>query len=156
VRETTVPVIEQGAVWVKGANRFPVKKHVIAKMFIGYLNREVVGTASSATGEMICFDWGMSSVCLAIGHEELNNLVWLDENAGEKDEWIRVEDRLPTESGRYWCYVEEITDLGRGYFQWNCAYSQNGKIFTDRSLCNGERITHWRPLPEPPKRSPEL
>lgn len=65
--------------WVKGTRNFPVKKPVIAKKFISYLNKEVVGTASSATGEMICFDWGVSSVCLAIGHEELNDLYWLDE-----------------------------------------------------------------------------
>lgn len=68
-----------GLRWVKGTRNFPVKKPVIAKKFISYLNKEVVGTASSATGEMICFDWGVSSVCLAIGHEELNDLYWLDE-----------------------------------------------------------------------------
>lgn len=79
---------------------------------------------------------------------------WLDESGQSQpggEEWISVDDRLPTEGGRYWCYVEEITDLGHGYFQWNCAYNQNGRLFTDKSLCNGERITHWRPLPEAPK-----
>jgi len=78
-----------------------------------------------------------------------NNVEWLDESGA--DNWISVNDQLPAESGRYWCYVEEVTDLGRGYFQWNCAYNQNGKFFTDKSLINGERITHWRPLPEAPK-----
>jgi hypothetical protein len=73
-----------GAAWIKANERFPVKKQVIAKKFISYLNTEVVGKASSATGEMICFDWGVSSICLAIGHDELNDLEWLDESPNEQ------------------------------------------------------------------------
>lgn len=97
--------------WVKGTRNFPVKKPVIAKKFISYLNKEVVGTASSATGEMICFDWGVSSVCLAIGHEELNDLYWLDEQpaAGREEDavaflaWIQKNDYYySTHGGGYW------------------------------------------------------
>lgn len=100
-----------GPRWVKGTRNFPVKKPVIAKKFISYLNKEVVGTASSATGEMICFDWGVSSVCLAIGHEELNNLYWLDEQpaAGREEDavaflaWIQKNDYYySTHGGGYW------------------------------------------------------
>lgn len=97
-----------GAVWVKASTRFPTLKPVIAKMFVSYIFKVVVGTASSTTGEMICFDWGVSSVCLRIGHEELKNLEWLDEQAappGEREvdavefgAWIRL-SWMPTENG---------------------------------------------------------
>ena len=73
----------------------------------------------------------------------------LKENRPE-EEWISVEDRLPDEGGRYWCYVREVTDLGVSHFQWNCCYNEDTKTFTDSTLTNGENITHWMPLPEPP------
>lgn len=76
-----------------------------------------------------------------------------DESAAGRDEdWIDVNDSLPEESGRYWCYVESLTDLGFSYFQWNCDYNSQLKRFSDMTLKNGERVTHWRKLPEPPKR----
>lgn len=86
------PAAPTGPRWAKGTQGFPIKKPVIAKKFINHLNREVVGTASSTTGEMICFDWGVSSVCLAISHQELNDLEWLDESAAPKpyDELYRL------------------------------------------------------------------
>ena len=69
----------------------------------------------------------------------------------EKDnEWIDVNDRLPEEGGRYWCYVESLTSLGFSYFQWNCDYNPQLRRFSDMTLKNGERITHWRLLPAPP------
>jgi hypothetical protein len=72
--------------------------------------------------------------------------------SGEIDDWISVDDQLPTESGRYWCYIQELTDLGFSYFQWNCAYNANERRFSDSTLTNGENVTHWRKLPDPPKR----
>lgn len=70
----------------------------------------------------------------------------------ELDDWTDVNDRLPEEGGRYWCYVESLTDLGFSYFQWNCDYNPQLRRFSDMTLTKGERITHWRPLPEPPKK----
>lgn len=78
---------------------------------------------------------------------------WYDESAGESDavdDWIDVNDRLPEEGGRYWCYVQHLTDLGFSYFQWNCDYNPQLQRFSDMTLKNGERITHWRPLAHPP------
>lgn len=66
-------------------------------------------------------------------------------------DWISVEDGLPEEGGRYWCYVEEINDLGISHFQWNCSYHEVEKRFSDRSL-NGGKVTHWQPLPAPPNK----
>ena len=73
----------------------------------------------------------------------------LDEQEIE-DSWISVEDRLPEEGGRYWCYVEEITDLGISHYQWNCYYHPTDKSWSDRFV--PMYVTHWRPLPEPPKK----
>jgi hypothetical protein len=74
-----------------------------------------------------------------------------DGKSNSMHEWIDVNDRLPEEGGRYWCYVEHLTDLGFSYFQWNCDYNPQLRRFSDMTLTKGERITHWRNLPEPPK-----
>ncbi|MCQ4169705.1 DUF551 domain-containing protein [Hafnia paralvei] len=60
--------------------------------------------------------------------------------------WISVADRLPSEFGRYLCYVEEQNDLGKSHYQWNCSW--NGDVFSDSSLTG--RVTHWMPLPAAP------
>lgn len=91
---------------------------------------------------------GLSNKCLGIAERyaasKLNNTI--------EDKWISVEDELPKESGRYWCYVEHQTDLGLSHFQWNCSYNEISKTFSDRYLTDGERVTHWQPLPKAPKK----
>lgn len=137
----------QGIGWVKASTRLP-KKHIdviVRNIKTGHVKR--TRNFGHNTGWDVSMDIEF----------KWDNTEWLDETGQSqqpgREEWISVDERLPTEGGRYWCYVEEITDLGRGYFQWNCAFNQNGRLFTDKSLCNGERITHWRPLPEPPKKN---
>jgi hypothetical protein len=69
---------------------------------------------------------------------------------GRVEDWIRVEDGLPEEGGRYWCFVEELTDLGISHFQWNCSYHEVEKRFSDKYLTNGQKVTHWtKLLPSP-------
>lgn len=57
-------------------------------------------------------------------------------------EWISVKDRLPMKNDRVLVYRPEMkeSDVGAGsvQFGWNCSRKK-----TD--------ITHWMPLPEPPK-----
>lgn len=65
--------------------------------------------------------------------------------------WISVADRLPSEFGRYLCYVEEQNDLGKSHYQWNCSW--NGDVFSDSSLTG--RVTHWMPLPAAPAQENE-
>lgn len=65
--------------------------------------------------------------------------------------WISVADRLPSEFGRYLCYVEEQNDLGKSHYQWNCSW--NGDAFSDSSLTG--RVTHWMPLPAAPAQESE-
>ena len=65
--------------------------------------------------------------------------------------WISVADRLPSEFGRYLCYVEEQNDLGKSHYQWNCSW--NGDEFSDAELSG--RVTHWMPLPAAPAQESE-
>ncbi|AXF67011.1 DUF551 domain-containing protein [Leclercia sp. W17] len=62
--------------------------------------------------------------------------------------WIPCSERIPTEIGRYWCYVEEQNSLGKSHYQWNCSW--NGDRWWVESE-NGGRVTHWMPLPNQPK-----
>lgn len=63
------------------------------------------------------------------------------------DGWIPVSEKMPEESGRYWCYVEEQNSLGKSHYQWNCSW--NGEVWSDKALTG--RVTHWMPLPAPPQ-----
>lgn len=63
------------------------------------------------------------------------------------DGWIPVSERVPEESGRYWCYVEEQNSLGKSHYQWNCSW--NGEVWSDKALSG--RVTHWMPLPAAPQ-----
>ncbi|HCT8911182.1 TPA: DUF551 domain-containing protein [Enterobacter hormaechei] len=64
-----------------------------------------------------------------------------------QDGWVACSERMPEESGRYWCYVEEQNDLGKSHYQWNCAW--NGKRWWVEHE-DGGRVTHWQPLHSPP------
>lgn len=61
--------------------------------------------------------------------------------------WIPVSEQLPEECGRYWCYVEEQTDLGKSHYQWNCSW--NGERWWVEGE-DGGIVTHWMPLPAAP------
>ena len=67
-----------------------------------------------------------------------------------KQEWISVEDRPPKEHGEYIIHVENLTGfhaLDRNVFEATYAFGQ--WIFDG---CSDNRVTHWMPLPEPPKK----
>ena len=64
------------------------------------------------------------------------------------DGWVACSERMPQESGRYWCYIEEQNDLGKSHYQWNCSW--NGDRWWVESE-NGGRVTHWMPLPAAPQ-----
>lgn len=63
-------------------------------------------------------------------------------------QWIPCSEKMPEETGRYWCYVEEQNDLGKSHYQWNCSW--NGNRWWVESE-NGGRVTHWQPLPSAPQ-----
>jgi hypothetical protein len=55
--------------------------------------------------------------------------------------WVSVEDKLPEEGGRYWCYVEELNDLGISHYEWNCYFDPHNKEFRDN--LKTMKVTHW-------------
>ena len=64
--------------------------------------------------------------------------------------WISTEDRLPEETGRYWCYVNEIGALGSSNYQWNVCFNEYANMFHTEE---GGKVTHWQELPPPPTKS---
>ena len=64
-------------------------------------------------------------------------------------EWISVEERLPPEKGEYlvayhpcyWDHVYPETRTGIDTFRGKAAWAKK----------KYQRVTHWMPLPEPPK-----
>ena len=71
-------------------------------------------------------------------------------NAGyRKQEWISVEERLPGVSGRYICAVKD-----KNGHTWTVAGDYSLEMKKWFGLLFGEiknTVTHWMPLPEPPK-----
>lgn len=73
----------------------------------------------------------------------------------KQSEWISVEERLPEEGGTYLVVLKEKhecekewnyhVDVASFTFEWDC-------IFHDWDEGQGIEITHWMPLPEPPKK----
>ena len=62
-------------------------------------------------------------------------------------QWIAVEDRLPEEDGYYLCCIKSSLFPDRVYIDiLECDKSsfEEGHIYTDT-------VTHWMPLPDPPK-----
>jgi hypothetical protein len=77
--------------------------------------------------------------------QELYNAV---EEYTSQDKWISVEDKLPEDYQRVLGYVEELNDLGISHFAWNVSYSKYHGFLDNLKPC---RVTHWQPLPSPPK-----
>ena len=59
-------------------------------------------------------------------------------------EWISVKDRLPEKEGEYITY----TDKGEIHFDCFCIYPNHGTKFW---VGGNGKVTHWMPLPQPPK-----
>lgn len=63
----------------------------------------------------------------------------------EADRWIPVEERLPEEKSKVLVFwfgnVHEVTYLGDGTFE----------TLARQRVISGRDVTHWMPLPEPPK-----
>lgn len=75
------------------------------------------------------------------------------------NEWVSVEDRLPTKSGEYFAYTtdENINiiefDEDYGEFGFRKEYYQDG-AYLDSEWVKADWITHWMPLPTPPDSRP--
>lgn len=58
--------------------------------------------------------------------------------------WIPVAERLPEKEGTYLTYTEKE----RIHLDCFCIYPNHGTQFW---VCGNGKVTHWMPLPEPPK-----
>ena len=67
-----------------------------------------------------------------------------------RSSWIDANERLPNETGRYWCYVKANTDTGISHEQDNCAFNVDEQQWYSESWKGGEKVTYWRDLMEPP------
>ena len=84
---------------------------------------------------------------------------YLLDNGVTVQEWISVDDRLPEESGLYitfGCTAVPVRwfhnfdkDMGKFGAWWN--YDTDGKKQPRYRFIEAEDITHWMPMPEPPK-----
>ena len=69
---------------------------------------------------------------------------WLAENA--PSDWISVEDRLPTKTGRYWA-VDEQSKEGREFL----FFTKHPETGEENIWGWNHPVTHWRSLPQPPE-----
>ena len=63
-------------------------------------------------------------------------------------DWISAEDRLPPYGERV-LVVNEAYEAKHGYTRYNCGVTVRAQHL-DFTFW-GHKITHWMPLPEPPK-----
>ena len=67
-------------------------------------------------------------------------------SALERDRWISVEERLPENADIYLCTLMSYA----GKFRYIDTLKYIGGFFYENGV-GTDRVTNWRPLPEPPK-----
>lgn len=63
-------------------------------------------------------------------------------------EWINVEDRLPERAGYY---LVVLNGNHTSYALFNSKMKHHPAMWTSRQQDRTSEVTHWQPLPEPPK-----
>lgn len=99
----------------------------------------------------------------ASGNMDLNAYVYDFSNAVEQaakaqalQEWISVEDKLPTENGNYLvCIDGDVFYLTAKWVKNHFKFLARGygltEDFTDWRYCEGVKVTHWMTLPAAPQ-----
>lgn len=72
--------------------------------------------------------------------------------ANEPNKWISVNDRLPEKNGMYLIF-SPYTNKEGGIVYCNRFLTKGNPIFPANSFESLSKVTHWMPLPEPPKES---
>ena len=98
----------------------------------------------------IRYDFALEEAADAI--EELSREIDIDDAAmtamdAAMPRWISVAERLPEANGYYLTYVESALFPNSYYF--NMIKFIDGEFIEDH--CVIHRVTHWMPLPKPPK-----
>lgn len=71
---------------------------------------------------------------------------YIAEQGYTKQEWISVEDRLPNQSGKYL-----VCSNNNRWKQGNVYQARYSTTYGWCQRDKGKGITHWQPLPQPPK-----
>ena len=105
-----------------------------------------------------CFKWRHIDEALALIGEDTNVPATADDIiVGRRlDWWISCEERLPEDNRPVLCYVRDITGEGSGYIIGSCEHSEFWFLKISGNKCFSFpymriKVTHWMPLPEPPK-----
>ena len=110
------------------------------------------------SGHYNCRSWNHQDEALALIGKDTNVPAAADDtNVGhESGGWISCEERLPEDNRPVLCYVRDITGEGSGYIIGSCEHSEfwflkigGNKHFSFPYM--RIKVTHWMPLPEPPK-----
>lgn len=109
----------------------------------------------------VSFEAEHSAVLLSDVSKMMRKWVERQPTLTPSNEWVRVEERLPTKSGEYFAYTtdENINiiefDEDYGEFGFRKEYYQDG-AYLDSEWVKADWITHWMPLPAPPYRRPPV
>ena len=83
---------------------------------------------------------------------------YIDGLAASKSEWISVKDRLPNETRSYLVVLDnEVIDIrlfnskNEPYQTWPSMLNKFLFLDNEREWNSTKRVTHWMPLPDPPK-----
>lgn len=72
----------------------------------------------------------------------------IDSGICDESKWIPVTERLPSDNGKYLCH---IFDSSLNNLQFIAMVYYDRGNFVTQSSCVTDCVTHWMPLPEPPK-----
>lgn len=103
-----------------------------------------------ADADSICFKCFHRKVCRAIDNQpciECNQFT--DVNGVTVQQWIPVSERLPEKYGKYLCRYVFGGSAEYPHME-AISYYPTMTRFQGEGSC-GMRVTHWMPLPEPPK-----
>ena len=110
------------------------------------------------SGHYNCRSWNHQDEALALIGKDIDVPASADDtNVGGKiDSWISCEDRLPGENTLVLCYARSTTGEGNQYFIGAIAHGEFWflKVYDIGRVSHPVHyweVTHWQPLPKPPK-----
>ena len=72
--------------------------------------------------------------------------------AASVPEWIKCSERLPSEADHYLVALSDPEDVGWVTDKaWTAFYNKGGEWDCCEAVEDGQPVTHWMPLPCPPK-----
>ena len=116
-----------------------------------YTDEEIITMLEICTNSTGCINCPLADkTCMELPVHELD-LIKRQREEIEKRQWISVEDRLPEKDSRVLVYFRSAKNEGIE----DCYFSGMRNRFvlyhTFEEIPDGITITHWMPMPEPPK-----